>query len=65
MTLAVSLSFVSLLSAEWNVGTALLVLARWAALVCRIHRVEAILSRDAGWRDYGTAVRYRLVPGLW
>ena len=39
--------------------------AGWAALVCRIHRVEALLSRDAGWRDYAAAVRYRLVPGLW
>ena len=50
---------------EWNVGTALLVLAGWAALVCRIHREEALVSRDAGWRDYAAAVRYRLVPGLW
>jgi len=50
---------------EWNVGTVLLVLAGWVALVFRIHAEEQILSRDSGWLKYRTQVRYRLVPGLW
>ena len=50
---------------EWNVGTVLLVLMGWAALVFRIHAEERILSRDSGWVKYKTLVRYRLLPGLW
>ena len=50
---------------EWNLGTALIVLAGWAALVYRIHAEERILSHDAGWPAYLASVRYRLLPGLW
>ena len=50
---------------EWNVGTALLVMVGWAALLHRIDAEERILSRDAEWPKYVALVRYRLLPGLW
>ena len=50
---------------EWNIGTALIVLAGWASLIYRILAEERILSRDAGWPAYASFVRYRLVPGVW
>jgi len=50
---------------EWNLGTVLLVLAGWAALVYRIHAEERILARDSGWLKYQALVRHRLVPGVW
>ena len=50
---------------EWNRGTVLLVLAGWAAMVYRIAAEERVLASDAGWLSYRTAVRYRLLPGLW
>ena len=50
---------------EWNVGTVLLVLAGWIAMVYRIRAEEQMLSRDDGWRGYRGVVRYRLLPGLW
>ena len=50
---------------EWNLGTALIVLAGWASLIYRIHAEERILSHDAGWPAYLASVRYRLLPGLW
>ena len=50
---------------EWNVGTALLVMVGWAALLYRIDAEERILSRDAEWPKYVALVRYRLLPGLW
>jgi protein-S-isoprenylcysteine O-methyltransferase Ste14 len=50
---------------EWNVGTALLVMAGWASLLYRIHAEERILSQHAGWPTYVAVVRYRLLPGLW
>jgi protein-S-isoprenylcysteine O-methyltransferase Ste14 len=50
---------------EWNVGTALLVMAGWASLLYRIHAEERILSQDAGWSTYVALVRHRLLPGLW
>jgi protein-S-isoprenylcysteine O-methyltransferase Ste14 len=50
---------------EWNVGTALLVMAGWASLLYRIHAEERILSKNAGWSTYVASVRYRLFPGLW
>jgi protein-S-isoprenylcysteine O-methyltransferase Ste14 len=50
---------------EWNMGTALLVMAGWASLFCRIRAEERILSQDAGWSTYTTLVRHRLFPGLW
>jgi len=50
---------------EWNVGTALLVMAGWIALAYRIHAEERVLSQDAGWSNYIASVRHRLIPGLW
>jgi protein-S-isoprenylcysteine O-methyltransferase Ste14 len=50
---------------EWNFGTALMVMAGWASLACRIHAEERILSQDSGWSTYVALVRYRLFPGLW
>jgi protein-S-isoprenylcysteine O-methyltransferase Ste14 len=50
---------------EWNVGTSLLVMAGWIALVYRIHAEERVLSQDAGWSNYIASVRHRLIPGLW
>jgi protein-S-isoprenylcysteine O-methyltransferase Ste14 len=50
---------------EWNLGTALIVLAGWASLIYRILAEERMLSQDAGWRAYAGSVRYRLVPGVW
>ena len=50
---------------EWNLGTALMVMAGWASLLYRIHAEERILSHDAGWSAYVTLVRHRLFPGIW
>jgi len=50
---------------EWNFGTALMVITGWASLLYRIHAEERILSQDAGWSNYVTLVRYRLLPGFW
>ena len=50
---------------EWNLGTVLLVLAGWAALVYRIAAEERILAGDAGWVKYQALVRHRLLPGVW
>jgi protein-S-isoprenylcysteine O-methyltransferase Ste14 len=50
---------------EWNVGTLLLVLAGWAAMVHRVRAEEQVLSRNQAWAGYRNVVRYRLVPGLW
>jgi protein-S-isoprenylcysteine O-methyltransferase Ste14 len=50
---------------EWNIGTVLMVMAGWAALLYRIHAEERVLSGDPGWPAYAALVRYRLVPGLW
>jgi protein-S-isoprenylcysteine O-methyltransferase Ste14 len=50
---------------EWNLGTALLVMAGWASLFYRIHAEERILSQNPGWSAYVALVRYRLLPGLW
>jgi len=50
---------------EWNFGTALLVMAGWAALLYRIQAEERILSLDARWSSYAASVHYRLLPGIW
>ena len=50
---------------EWNLGTALLVMAGWASLFYRIRAEEQILSQDPEWPTYVSLVRYRLFPGLW
>ena len=50
---------------EWNFGTALMVMAGWAALLCRIQAEERILSQDTRWSAYAASVRCRLLPGIW
>jgi len=50
---------------EWNLGTALMVLAGWASLLYRVHAEERVLAQHPDWRTYAAAVRYRLLPGLW
>jgi protein-S-isoprenylcysteine O-methyltransferase Ste14 len=50
---------------EWNLGTALIVIAGWASLIYRIHAEERVLSHDDRWPAYVHSVRYRLLPGLW
>ncbi len=50
---------------EWNLGTALLVIAGWASLIYRIRAEERILSQDVGWSTYAALVRHRLIPGVW
>jgi len=50
---------------EWNMGTALIVIAGWLSLIYRIHAEEQILSHDSTWSTYAASVRYRLLPGLW
>jgi protein-S-isoprenylcysteine O-methyltransferase Ste14 len=50
---------------EWNIGTVLMVMAGWTALLYRIHAEERVLVGDPGWPAYTALVRYRLVPGLW
>jgi protein-S-isoprenylcysteine O-methyltransferase Ste14 len=50
---------------EWNAGTVLLVIAGWTSLLYRIHAEERVLARDCGWPAYVSAVRHRLLPGLW
>ena len=50
---------------EWNVGTALMVLAGWLSVLYRIRAEERILSSAPGWPTYTARVRFRLVPGLW
>jgi protein-S-isoprenylcysteine O-methyltransferase Ste14 len=50
---------------ECNAGTLLLVVLGWASLIYRIRAEERILALDAGWPEYTSSVRYRLLPGLW
>lgn len=50
---------------EWNLGTALIVIAGWASLIYRIHAEERILSHDDRWPAYIASVRRRLLPGIW
>jgi protein-S-isoprenylcysteine O-methyltransferase Ste14 len=50
---------------EWNIGTGLMVMAGWVAVLYRILAEERVLSGDPGWPAYAALVRYRLVPGLW
>ena len=50
---------------EWNLGTALMVLAGWASLAYRIYAEERVLAQHPDWRTYTATVRYRLLPGLW
>lgn len=50
---------------EWNLGTALTVVAGWASPLYRIHAEERAPSRDPGWPFYVARVRDRLLPGLW
>jgi protein-S-isoprenylcysteine O-methyltransferase Ste14 len=50
---------------EANVGTALLVMAGWGALLYRIRAEERVMSGHPGWPRYTAVVRYRLLPGIW
>lgn len=50
---------------EWNLGTALMVLAGWASLLYRIRAEERVLARHPDWPAYVASVKYRLLPGLW
>ena len=50
---------------EWNLGTALMLLAGWASLLYRIRAEERVLAQHPDWRAYAVAVRYRLLPGIW
>jgi len=50
---------------EWNTGTLVLMAAGWISLFYRIRAEERVLSRDAGWRAYASAVPYHLLPGVW
>jgi protein-S-isoprenylcysteine O-methyltransferase Ste14 len=50
---------------EWNLGTALMVMVGWGAIVYRIVAEERVLSHHAEWPRYVARVRYRLLPGLW
>jgi protein-S-isoprenylcysteine O-methyltransferase Ste14 len=63
--LAYLLADVGLNCAEWNSGTLLLTAGGWASLLYRIRAEERILAQDAGWAAYASAVRCRLIPGLW
>jgi len=50
---------------EWNVGTVLMVLIGWAALLWRIRAEDRVLSQDPQWSNYVASVPYRLFPGMW
>jgi protein-S-isoprenylcysteine O-methyltransferase Ste14 len=50
---------------EANVGTVLLVMTGWAAMFYRIGSEERVMAHHPGWPAYTSAVRYRLVPGVW
>jgi protein-S-isoprenylcysteine O-methyltransferase Ste14 len=65
MYLSYLISDVGYFLQEWSAGTLLLLLAGWISLLYRVHAEERMLSRDAGWRAYATAVPYRLLPGVW
>lgn len=55
------ISFLLLSMSLWNVAVYGI---GWLALLLRIDAEEAFLSRDAEYRDYAQAVRYRLIPGV-
>jgi protein-S-isoprenylcysteine O-methyltransferase Ste14 len=65
MYLAYMLSDIGYNLQEWSIGTVLLVLAGWSALIYRIHAEEKMLANNASWPGYAARVRYRLVRGLW
>ena len=65
MYLAYSLGDIGYNLEEWKLGTVLMVLFGWLALVYRIRAEERILFRDLRWPVYAGLVRYRLVPGIW
>jgi protein-S-isoprenylcysteine O-methyltransferase Ste14 len=50
---------------ECNLGTAALVITGWLAMVYRIEREERVMARHPQWAVYISAVRYRLLPGIW
>jgi protein-S-isoprenylcysteine O-methyltransferase Ste14 len=50
---------------EATPGTVLLVAMGWISLFWRIRAEERILAGDPRWQAYTSAVRWRLVPGVW
>jgi protein-S-isoprenylcysteine O-methyltransferase Ste14 len=48
-----------------NIGSVLMVLVGWGALMWRIRAEERVLFYGPGWPVYAASVRYRLVPGIW
>jgi protein-S-isoprenylcysteine O-methyltransferase Ste14 len=50
---------------ECNLGTAVLVVAGWIAMIYRIETEERVMGHHPEWAAYTRAVRYRLLPGLW
>jgi protein-S-isoprenylcysteine O-methyltransferase Ste14 len=57
----IQISFLLLSLSLWNV---VVYGIGWFALLLRIDAEEAFLSKDALYRDYAEAVRYRLIPGI-
>ena len=50
---------------ECNLGTAVLVVAGWIAMIYRIETEERVMAHHPEWTAYTRAVRYRLLPGIW
>jgi protein-S-isoprenylcysteine O-methyltransferase Ste14 len=50
---------------ECNLGTAVLVVAGWIAMIYRIATEERVMAHHPEWTAYTRAVRYRLLPGIW
>jgi protein-S-isoprenylcysteine O-methyltransferase Ste14 len=50
---------------EWNLGTALMVLAGWASLLYRIRAEERVLAQHPDWPTYVASAKCRLLPGIW
>jgi protein-S-isoprenylcysteine O-methyltransferase Ste14 len=50
---------------ECNVGTVALVITGWIAMVYRIEREERVMAHHPEWAAYTSAVRFRLLPGIW
>jgi protein-S-isoprenylcysteine O-methyltransferase Ste14 len=50
---------------ECNLVTAGLVITGWIAMLYRIESEERVIARHPEWAAYTSAVRYRLLPGIW
>ena len=49
---------------ESNIGTAVVVITGWIAMLYRIESEERVMAHHPAWAQYTDAVRYRLLPGL-